>query len=90
MHEIYAIDRHLAYSISKWILIGFGSGRLLFLYILAKNPTKRYEIIISCAMAMIIAFSLLFTFDINAPLACVLFFIIGFTSTYQLALALKL
>jgi len=89
LHEMYAIDRHVAYSISKWILIGFGSGHLLFPYILAKNPTKHYEIIISCAMAMIIVFLLLFIFDINAPLACVLFFIIGLASTYQLALVAK-
>ncbi|WP_369408543.1 MFS transporter, partial [Wolbachia endosymbiont of Atemnus politus] len=53
LHEMYTIDRHVAYSISKWVLIGFGFGHLLFPYILAKNPTKHYEIIISCAVAMI-------------------------------------
>ncbi|WP_225538489.1 hypothetical protein [Wolbachia endosymbiont of Mansonella perstans] len=31
LNEMYVINRHVAYSISKWILIGFGSGHLLFL-----------------------------------------------------------
>ncbi len=38
LHEMYAIDRHIAYSISKWILIGFGV--LLFPYVLVKYPTR--------------------------------------------------
>ncbi|WP_264707364.1 MFS transporter [Wolbachia endosymbiont (group A) of Acrocera orbiculus] len=89
LHEMYAIDRHIAYSISKWILIGFGFGHLLLPYILAKNPTKHYEIIISCAMAMIIVFLLLFICNISELLACILLFIIGLASAYQIVFTAK-
>ncbi|WP_374698621.1 MFS transporter [Wolbachia endosymbiont (group B) of Limnophora tigrina] len=90
LHEMYAIDRHIAYSISKWILIGFGLGVLLFPYVLAKYPTKHYEIMIFCAIAMIIVFLLLFICNISALLACILLFIIGFASAYQVALTAKI
>ncbi|RDD35198.1 major Facilitator Superfamily protein [Wolbachia endosymbiont of Cylisticus convexus] len=87
---MYAIDRHISYSISKWILIGFGFGVLLFPYVLVKYPTRHYEIMISCAMAMIIVFSLLFMCNVDVLLACILLFIIGFASAYQVALTTKI
>ncbi|WP_168456242.1 MFS transporter [Wolbachia endosymbiont of Ctenocephalides felis wCfeJ] len=89
LHEMYSMDINVAYGISKWVLIGFGFGHVLFPYILAKNPNKHYEIIISCAVAMIVVFLLLFIFNISALLACVLLFVIGLASAYQLALTAK-
>ncbi len=89
LHEMYAIDRQVAYNISKWILIGFGFGYLSLSYLLEKKPTKHYEIIISCAMAMIIVFLLLFICNINSLLASILLFIIGFASAYQIVLTAK-
>ncbi|WP_250296408.1 MFS transporter [Wolbachia endosymbiont of Oedothorax gibbosus] len=89
LYEMYAIDRHVAYSISKWILIGFSLGVLLLPHILARYPGRHYEIIIFCAMAMIIMFLLLFMCDVNLLLACILLFIIGFACAYQVALTDK-
>ncbi|RLT63051.1 major Facilitator Superfamily protein [Wolbachia endosymbiont of Drosophila ananassae] len=89
LHEMYAIDRQVAYNISKWILIGFGFGYLSLSYLLEKKPTKHYEIIISCAMAMIIVFLLLFICNINSLLASILLFIVGFASAYQIVLTAK-
>lgn len=56
---------------------------------ISKNPTKHYEIIISCAMAMIIVFLLLFICNISELLACILLFIIGLASAYQIVFTAK-
>ncbi|WP_246210070.1 MFS transporter [Wolbachia endosymbiont of Atemnus politus] len=89
LHEMYAIDKHIAYSVSKWILIGFGLGVLLLPHVLTKYPTRHYEIIISCAMTMIIVFLLLFMYNVGTSLACVLLFIIGLACAYQVPLTDK-
>lgn len=68
---------------------GFSLGVLLLPHILARYPGRHYEIIIFCAMAMIIMFLLLFMCDVNLLLACILLFIIGFACAYQVALTDK-
>ncbi len=89
LREMYAMDRHITYSVSQWILVGFGLGVLLLPYMLAKYPTRHYEIIISCAMTMIIVFLLLFTHNVSTFLACIALFIIGFACAYQIPLTDK-
>ncbi|WP_245611469.1 MULTISPECIES: MFS transporter [unclassified Wolbachia] len=89
LHEMYSIDSQIAYSISKWVLVGFGLGILLLPHVLAKYPTKHYEIIIFCALSMLVVFLLLFVCNISASLACILLFIIGLASAYQIVVNAK-
>ncbi|QKX00764.1 MFS transporter [Wolbachia endosymbiont of Dipetalonema caudispina] len=81
--EVYEMKGDLASSLSSFVFVGFGIGTLFLAFLLEKYPDKHYEIVITCSLAMIVSFLLLFTQASSLYVVLPALFVIGFASGYQ-------
>lgn len=87
--EVYQFTGDLASSLSSFIFIGFGAGAFFLAFLLEKYPSRHYEVIIACSIAMILSFLLLFTQSGGLYIVLPTLFIVGFASGYQVVTVYK-
>ncbi|QKX01994.1 MFS transporter [Wolbachia endosymbiont of Dirofilaria (Dirofilaria) immitis] len=81
--EVYKVTEDLASSLSSFIFIGFGAGVFFLAFLLERYPSRHYEVIITCSLAMLVSFILLFMQSGGLYIVLPALLIIGFASGYQ-------
>jgi len=78
----HELTESVAAGLPSWIFIGMCVGSPILNFIVEKTA-KPLHVVLSCGITMALAFILLLTVKMSAPVLSILFFIVGVCSAYQ-------